>query len=104
MGTINGDALHERLVVPEDPYAAETGQVHQKDQDARNKQRFQPPQAQVYSAMQIARVLQLSKSKAYMFLNDVFADGNELFRVIKIGSSIRVEKKSFDDWLHAPTR
>ncbi len=67
----------------------------------REEQQIQP---QVYSAMQVARTLQLSKSKVYMFLNDVFEDGNTLFKVIKIGTSIRVEKSSFDEWLHADVK
>jgi predicted DNA-binding transcriptional regulator AlpA len=54
--------------------------------------------------MQIAKTLQLSKSKVYAFLNDVFEGGNTMFKVIKIGTSIRVEKSSFDEWLHAATK
>jgi predicted DNA-binding transcriptional regulator AlpA len=64
----------------------------------------QQTQPQVYSAMQIAKTLQISKSKVYAFLNDVFEGGNTMFKVIKIGTSIRVEKSSFDEWLHAATK
>jgi predicted DNA-binding transcriptional regulator AlpA len=68
---------------------------------ARQKAVQTEAQPQVYSAMQISKTLQLSKSKTYAFLNDVFDGGNTLFKVIKIGTSIRVEKSSFDKWLRA---
>ena len=56
---------------------------------------------QVYMASDIQKALGLGKTKTYDFLNQVYRPQgkNPPFRVIKIGSSVRVLKKSFDDWL-----
>ena len=56
---------------------------------------------QVYIASDIQKALGLGKTKTYDFLNQVYRQPgkNPPFRVIKIGSSVRVLKKSFDDWL-----
>jgi excisionase family DNA binding protein len=45
-----------------------------------------------YTVMEIAGILRIGKSKAYEL-----CDGKQ-FRVIRIGSAIRVCKNSFDTW------
>ena len=57
---------------------------------------------QVYMASDIQRALGLGKTKTYDFLNQVYKQqgGNPPFRVIKVGSSVRVHKQSFDNWLN----
>jgi excisionase family DNA binding protein len=46
-----------------------------------------------YTVDEIAEILVISKSSAY----ELVKQGH--FRTVKIGASIRVSKKSFDDWL-----
>ncbi len=58
-------------------------------------------ETQVYMASEIQKVLGLGKTKTYAFLNEVYQQENPIFRVIKIGTSIRVLKQSFDNWLNA---
>lgn len=60
-------------------------------------------ETQVYMASDIQKVLGLGKTKTYQFLNEVYAQEQPLFKVIKVGSSIRILKKSFDNWLNATT-
>lgn len=47
----------------------------------------------VYSVDEIADILNISKGSAY----DLIKEG--LFNTVRIGSAIRVSKKSFDEWL-----
>lgn len=56
---------------------------------------------QVYMASDIQKALGLGKTKTYDFLNQIYKQQgkNPPFRVIKIGTSVRVHKKSFDAWL-----
>lgn len=59
---------------------------------------------QVYMASDIQKALGLGKTKTYDFLNQVYKQKeNPPFRVIKIGTSVRVHKKSFDNWLETQT-
>lgn len=58
-------------------------------------------EAQVYMAFDIQNALGLGKTKTYQFLNEVYKQEKPLFRVIKVGSSVRVLRKSFDDWLNS---
>lgn len=60
---------------------------------------------QVYMASDIQRALGLGKTKTYNFLNEVYRQQGENppFRVIKIGTSVRVLKESFDEWLRTAT-
>lgn len=58
-------------------------------------------EAQVYMASDIQNALGLGKTKTYQFLNEVYKQEKPLFRVIKVGSSVRVLRKSFDDWLNS---
>ena len=46
-----------------------------------------------YTVEEIASILEIGKSSAY----ELVKQGH--FRAVKIGVSIRVPKKSFDDWL-----
>jgi excisionase family DNA binding protein len=47
----------------------------------------------VYSVDEIAKILNISKGSAYELIKE------ELFNIVRIGSSIRISKKSFDEWL-----
>ena len=47
----------------------------------------------VYSVDEIVEILNISKGSAY----DLIKEG--LFNTVRIGSAIRVSKKSFDEWL-----
>lgn len=58
-------------------------------------------EAQVYLASDIQKALGLGKTKTYQFLNEVYEQEQPYFKVIKVGASIRVLKKSFDNWLNA---
>lgn len=46
-----------------------------------------------YTVVEVADLLQISKSKAY----ELCREG--LFKTIKVGRSVRVSKLSFDEWL-----
>ena len=46
-----------------------------------------------YSVLEIAGILEISKSKAYELCK------NADFKVVRIGRTIRVSKASFDAWL-----
>lgn len=46
-----------------------------------------------YSVMEIAEILQISKSKAYALCKDA------PFKTVKIGKYVRISKASFDTWL-----
>jgi len=46
-----------------------------------------------YKVEDIAAILNIGRSTAYNLINE----GH--FRVVRIGTSIRVSRKSFDDWL-----
>lgn len=58
-------------------------------------------ETQVYLASDIQKALGLGKTKTYEFLNEVYRQKEPPFRVIKVGTSVRVPKRSFDDWLNA---
>ena len=60
-------------------------------------------ETQVYMASDIQKALGLGKTKTYEFLNEVYKQTEPLFRVIKVGTSVRVPKQSFDNWLNAAT-
>ena len=47
----------------------------------------------VYSVDEIADILNISKGSAYELIRE------GLFNTVRIGSAIRVSKKSFDEWL-----
>lgn len=58
-------------------------------------------ETKVYMASEIQKLLGLGKTKTYEFLNEVYRQEKPIFRVIKVGTSIRVLKHSFDNWLNA---
>lgn len=58
-----------------------------------NMQDGKSPDKRVYSVDEIAEILQISKGSAY----ELIKEGE--FNTVRIGSAIRVSKKSFDDWL-----
>lgn len=58
-------------------------------------------ETQVYLASDIQKALGLGRTKTYAFLNEVYAQKEPLFRVIKVGNAVRVQKRSFDNWLNA---
>ena len=47
-----------------------------------------------YSVLEIADILQISKSKAYELCRQ------PEFKVIRLGRTIRISKASFDNWLN----
>ena len=57
---------------------------------------------QVYMASDIQKALGLGKTKTYDFLNQVYKQQgqNPPFRVIKVGTSVRVLNPPFDHWLN----
>lgn len=52
----------------------------------------------VYTTREIQDMLGISKNTTYKFVKEAYETGKP-FRVVKAGSSFRVLKKSFDDWL-----
>ena len=56
----------------------------------------------VYDVEDIQRLLEIGRSKAYSYLDEVYRK-KEPFRVIKIGKLFRVPKQSFDNWLNGIT-
>lgn len=57
----------------------------------------QPVECQVYMAMDIATMLHIGRTKVYDFLDQVY-EKQEPFRVLKVGTCVRVPKESFDKW------
>ena len=51
------------------------------------------PVLKTYKVEDIARILGIGRSSAYNLVNE------GCFKVVRIGTSIRVSKKSFDEWL-----
>lgn len=50
-----------------------------------------------YTVLEVAEILNIGKNKAYLLIK------NANFKVVRIGNSIRISKKSFDDWLDKST-
>ena len=50
-----------------------------------------------YTVVEVSKILGIGKNKAYTLIKDAN------FKVVRIGNSIRVSKKSFDDWLDNST-
>lgn len=53
----------------------------------------------LYLAEDVREILQLSKTKVYEYLQQVYLT-QQPFRVIKIGKLFRIPKQSFDAWLY----
>ena len=47
-----------------------------------------------YSVLEIAMILGICKNKAYELCN------SDLFRIIRVGRTLRIVKPSFDSWLN----
>lgn len=58
-----------------------------------NTQKQSVSEKRTYKVEEIASMLDIGKSSAY----ELIKQGQ--FRTVKIGASIRVSKKSFDEWL-----
>ena len=58
-----------------------------------NVQCVRTPENRAYTVDEIAGLLKVSKGAVYNLIK------KELFNTVRIGSSIRVSKKSFDEWL-----
>ena len=64
------------------------------DQQGTDSRRTIPvPASKTYRVEEIAAILGIGRSSAY----NLVRKGN--FKVLRIGTSIRVSKSSFDDWL-----
>jgi hypothetical protein len=62
---------------------------------------YVPAQYQEYvflSPKQLQVILNISRSKCYAFLHDVYSSKHPLFKVEYIGCSIRVQARSFWRW------
>lgn len=51
----------------------------------------------VYSVSEVADILEVSKQSVYKLIN------TGVFHTVRIGASIRISKKSFDNWLEQQT-
>lgn len=49
---------------------------------------------ETYSISEIAKILDISNKSAYSLIHETF------FRYVRIGRTIRISKKSFDQWLN----
>lgn len=49
---------------------------------------------ETYSISEIAKILDISNKSAYSLIHENF------FRFVRIGRTIRISKKSFDQWLN----
>lgn len=58
-----------------------------------NMQCEMSPSKRVYTVDEIALILSVSKKSVYELIKE------EKFNTVRIGSAIRVSKKSFDEWL-----
>lgn len=61
--------------------------------DIDNMQRNNIPDKRVYCVGEIAALLGISTSSAYELVKKGY------FKVVRIGTAIRISKKSFDEWL-----
>lgn len=53
----------------------------------------------VYTAIEVQKILNLSKSKLYDFLEETY-NKQKPFKVIKIGKLYRIHKDSFEKWIN----
>ena len=58
-----------------------------------NMQHNSVPDKRVYRVEEIANLLGISTSSAYQLVK------NGHFKTVRIGTAIRISKKSFDEWL-----
>lgn len=57
-----------------------------------NKQKKPLPESRAYTVEEIAAILNIGRTTAYLLIKE----GH--FKVIRIGNAIRIPKKSFDEW------
>ncbi|MFR9543397.1 MAG: helix-turn-helix domain-containing protein [Rikenellaceae bacterium] len=62
-----------------------------------SKEKQIPSESRTYKVTDIAEVLGISRSSAYSLAKE----GH--FKIVRIGTSIRISKKSFDEWLDSQT-
>lgn len=55
--------------------------------------KYQENEKRTYTVEEIQRILGVSQPTAYSLVR------KNLFRTVRVGRSIRISKKSFDDWL-----
>ncbi|MBE6935859.1 MAG: helix-turn-helix domain-containing protein [Ruminococcaceae bacterium] len=51
------------------------------------------PESRTYTVEDVAAMLNIGRTTAYQLIKE------EQFRIVRIGSAIRISKKSFDEWL-----
>jgi len=56
-------------------------------------QQIDSPQKRTYTVEAIAKILEIGRTSAYSLIKQ------DLFSTVRIGSAIRISRKSFDDWL-----
>lgn len=54
---------------------------------------------QVYDLKDIMNIMGLGRSSAYTWIKQVYLD-QKPFRVLKIGATYKIPKKTFDEWLN----
>lgn len=54
-----------------------------------------PLECRTYTVNEIARILGVSRTRAYYLVQE------DLFKSVRIGSAIRISKRSFDHWLES---
>lgn len=57
-----------------------------------NKEKKQLPEPRTYTVEQIAAILNIGRTTAYLLIKE----GH--FKIIRIGNAIRIPRKSFDEW------
>lgn len=53
------------------------------------------PERRTYTVMEVAHMLGIGRSTAYLLIKE------NNFRIVRIGSAIRISKQSFDEWLNS---
>ena len=59
------------------------------------KEKELQPQTRAYTVEEIAAILHIGRSSAYTLVKKGY------FKSVRIGTAIRISRKSFDDWLKA---
>ena len=54
-----------------------------------------PLECRTYTVNEIARILGVSRTRAYCLVQE------DLFKSVRIGNAIRISKRSFDEWLES---
>lgn len=58
---------------------------------------------QVYTISEMQQMLNISREAAYKFAKEVFQN-QDPFIILKIGTTYRISKKSFDQWINGQTQ